>query len=177
MLNRRRIIGVMGSGREEHRELVVPLARWIAEHGFDLLTGAGSGVMKAAAEAFVAVEGRRGISIGVVPGEVSGGTYRPRAGYPNPGIELPVYTHLPLSGEQGREAMSRNHVNVLTAHALVALPGGPGTAAEAVLALHYDKPLILHGPPEAFRKFPPELERTASLERVCDFLLSAARPP
>jgi len=33
MLNKRRIIGVMGSGQEEHRELVVPLARWIAEHG------------------------------------------------------------------------------------------------------------------------------------------------
>lgn len=175
MFNKRKVIGVMGSGQQEHRELVVPLARWIAEHGFDLLTGAGSGVMRAAAEAFIAVEGRRGISIGIVPGEVVEGDYRPRTGYPNPGIELPVYTHLPLSGEQGRDPMSRNHINVLTAHALVALPGGPGTASEATLALLYDKPLILYGPPDAFRRFPAGLERTPSLERVCDFLLSVAR--
>jgi hypothetical protein len=59
MLQRRKIIGVMGSGREEYREWVVPLARWIAEHGYDLLTGAGEGVMRVAAEAFIAVpEGR-----------------------------------------------------------------------------------------------------------------------
>lgn len=175
MLNKRKIIGVMGSGREEHRELVVPLARWIAEHGFDLLTGAGSGVMRAAAEAFVAVEGRKGISIGVIPGDVVEGQYRPRSGYPNAGIELPIYTHLPLSGEQGRDAMSRNHINVLSAHALVVLPGGQGTASEAILGLLYDKPLILYGPPESFRKFPAGLERTPSLERVCDFLLSQVR--
>lgn len=175
MFNKRKIIGVMGSGREEHRELVVPLARWIAEHGFDLLTGAGSGVMRAAAEAFVAVEGRKGISIGIVPGEVVEGHYRPRSGYPNAGIELQILTHLPLSGEQGREAMSRNHINVLSAHALVVLPGGQGTASEAILGLLYDKPLILYGPPESFRRFPAGLERTPSLERVCDFLLAHVR--
>jgi predicted Rossmann-fold nucleotide-binding protein len=175
MLNMRKIIGVMGSGIEEHRDWVVPLARWIAEAGYDLLTGAGSGVMRAAAEAFVAVEGRRGISLGVVPGEVLEGDYRPRSGYPNPGIELPIYTHLPLSGEQGRDTLSRNHINVLTSHALVALPGGPGTASEAMLALLYDKPLILYGPSESFRRFPAGLERTASLERVCDFLIASVR--
>lgn len=175
MLNKRRIIGVMGSGKEEHRELVVPLSRWIAEHGFDLLTGAGSGVMRAAAEAFVAVEGRKGISIGIIPGEVVEGSYRPRAGYPNAGIELQIFTHLPLSGEQGREAMSRNHINVLSAHALVVLPGGQGTASEAILGLHYDKPLILYGPSESFRRFPSGLERTDSLERVCDFLMDTVR--
>lgn len=175
MLNKRKVIGVMGSGQEEHRELVVPLARWIAEHGYDLLTGAGSGVMRAAAEAFVAVEGRRGISIGVVPGDVVEGHYQPRLGYPNAGIELPVFTHLPLSGVQGREPMSRNHINILSSHALVSLPGGPGTVSEATLALMYERPLILYGPPEAFRKFPSGLERTPSLERVCDFLLDVTR--
>ena len=39
------MIGVMGSSREEHAELAVPLGRWIAEQGFDLLTGGGGGVM------------------------------------------------------------------------------------------------------------------------------------
>ncbi|QRN96563.1 LOG family protein [Archangium violaceum] len=173
MPGRREIIGVLGSGTEEHRAWVEPLARWIAERGFHLLTGAGGGVMRAAAEAFVAVEGREGLSLGIVPGSVEDGTWRPKPGYPNPAVELPILTHLPLSGERGTEPMSRNHLNVLTAHALVALPGGSGTVSEVVLALRYGKPLILFGPREAFRDFPPEVERTESLERVLDFLTSA----
>ncbi|WP_141324331.1 molybdenum cofactor carrier protein [Myxococcus sp. AB025B] len=181
MRKERRIIGVFGSGRQEHLERVIPLARWIAEAGFDLLTGAGSGVMRAAADAFVQVVGRRGISIGIVPGTVKDGEYVPRQGYPNPGVELAIYTHLPLSGEQGTDPLSRNHINVLTPHALVALPGGAGTAAEAVLCLRYGKPIILFGSPEEFRRFPSGLERTDSLERVAEFLRAAvlepARPP
>ncbi|RKH93162.1 molybdenum cofactor carrier protein, partial [Corallococcus sp. AB030] len=56
MRRHRRIIGVFGSGAHSHDEWVVPLARWIAEAGFDLLTGAGGGVMSVAAGAFVQVE-------------------------------------------------------------------------------------------------------------------------
>ncbi|WP_224249569.1 SLOG cluster 4 domain-containing protein [Hyalangium gracile] len=175
MLQRRKVIGVMGSGRDEYREWVIPLARWIAEHGYDLLTGAGEGVMRVAAEAFVAVPGRRGVSIGIVPGELVDGVYKPRPGYPNPSVELPVFTHLPLSGNQGQEVMSRNHLNVLTAHAIVVLPGGPGTASEAALAVRYRKPTLLFGPEREFRRFPELLERTESLERVCDWLLGTVR--
>jgi predicted Rossmann-fold nucleotide-binding protein len=175
MLQRRRIIGVMGSGTEEHREWVVPLARWIAEHGFDLVTGAGQGVMSVAAEAFVAVTGRRGLSVGIVPGEVVDGVYRPKSGYPNGNIELPVFTHLPLSGERGKESMSRNHLNVLTAQALVVLPGQSGTVSEAELAVRYRKPAMLFGPVRAFHRFPEQLERTDSLERVCEWLLETVR--
>ncbi len=175
MLQRRKVIGVMGSGTEEYREWVVPLARWLAEHGYDLLTGAGAGVMRVAAEAFVAVPGRRGVSIGIIPGEVVDGVYRPKTGYPNPSVELPVFTHLPLSGEQGRETMSRNHLNVLSSHALVLLPGGAGTLAEAELVVRYRKPAILFGPEREFRRFPDQLERTGSLERVCEWLLATVR--
>jgi uncharacterized protein (TIGR00725 family) len=175
MLQRRKVIGVMGSGTDEHRERVVPLARWIAEHGYDLLTGAGEGVMRVAAEAFIAVPGRRGLSIGIIPGEVVDGMYKPRSGYPNPSVELQVFTHLPLRGEQGQEAMSRNHLNVPTAHALVLLPGSAGTASEAALAVRYRKPAILFGPEREFRRFPDSLERTDSLERVCDWLLEKVR--
>jgi predicted Rossmann-fold nucleotide-binding protein len=175
MYTRREVIGVLGSGKEEHRSWVEPLARWIALRGFHLLTGAGGGVMGAAAEAFVAVEGRAGLSLGIVPGAVVDGTWRPKPGYPHAAVELPIHTHLPLSGEQGTEPMSRNHLNVLTARALVALPGGAGTVSEAVLALRYGRPLILFGPREAFHAFPAELERTESLERVCAFLWEAVR--
>jgi predicted Rossmann-fold nucleotide-binding protein len=173
MHTRREIIGVLGSGVEEHRAWVEPLARWIAEQGFHLLTGAGGGVMRAAAEAFVAVEGRLGLSLGIVPGAVVDGEWRPKPGYPNAAVEVPILTHLPLSGEQGTDPMSRNHLNVLTARALVALPGGAGTLSEAVLAVRYRKPLILYGPREAFHAFPAELERTEALERVQDFLRAA----
>jgi predicted Rossmann-fold nucleotide-binding protein len=175
MSTRREIIGVLGSGTEEHRARVEPLARWIAERGFHLLTGAGGGVMRAAAEAFVAVEGRAGLSLGIVPGAVVDGAWSPKPGYPNPAVELPILTHLPLSGAKGTEPMSRNHLNVLTAQALVALPGGMGTVSEVVLARRYGKPVILFGPREAFRDFPPEVERTEALERVLDFLISTLR--
>lgn len=175
MYQRRRVIGVMGSGTAAHRERVVPLARWIAEHGYDLLTGAGHGVMRAAAEAFVAVAGRTGISIGIVPGKVTARGYRPRPGYPNPGIELPLFTHLPLGGKQGQALSSRNHLNVLSAQALVVLPGGEGTRAEAVLAERYRRPTILFGEAREFRRFPEGFERAPSLERVCDWLLGVMR--
>jgi predicted Rossmann-fold nucleotide-binding protein len=169
----RRVVGVLGSGREPHEALAAPLARWIAQQGYDLLTGAGGGVMRAAAEAFVAVPGRKGSSVGVVPGTLDAAGHHPKPGYPNAAIELAIHTHLPLSGEQGTSPWSRNHLNVLTAHALVALPGGKGTASEAELARRYGKPLILFGPPEAFAHFPPELERTEALERVCTFVVEA----
>jgi predicted Rossmann-fold nucleotide-binding protein len=175
MFQKRKLIGVMGSGTEEYRDWVVPLARWIAESGYDLLTGAGQGVMKAAAEAFVAVPGRRGLSVGIVPGEVVDGVYRPKAGYPNGNIELPIFTHLPLSGERGKDPMSRNHLNVLSAQALVVLPGEAGTLSEAELALRYRKPVLLFGPSRALHRFPEQLERTDSLERVCEWLLETVR--
>ncbi|HEX8436590.1 molybdenum cofactor carrier protein [Archangium sp.] len=176
MRTRREVIGLLGSGTEEHRALVEPLARWLARQGFHLLTGAGGGVMRAAAEAFVAVEERAGLSLGIVPGTVGEEGWRPKPGYPNEAVEVPILTHLPLSGARGTEPMSRNHLNVLTARALVALPGGAGTVSEAVLALRYGKPLILFGPREAFHAFPAELERTEALERVCAFLLAAPHP-
>ncbi len=163
-------MGVLGSGREEHRELAEPLGRWIAEQGHDLLTGAGGGVMRAAAAAFVSVPDRRGVSIGVVPGSVDEAGHHPKPGYPNPAIELAIYTHLPLGGERGASPWSRNHVNVLTAHALVALPGGAGTASEVELACRYGRPLILFGPEDAFAAHPGMLPRTCELRVVCGFL-------
>jgi predicted Rossmann-fold nucleotide-binding protein len=92
-------------------------------------------------------------------------------------VELAIYTHLPLSGEQGTDPLSRNHINVLTPHALVVLPGSAGTASEASLALRYGKPVILYGPPESFRRFHSDLERTDSLERVAEFIRESVREP
>jgi predicted Rossmann-fold nucleotide-binding protein len=38
--------------------------------------------------------------------------------------------------------MSRNHINVLSADVLIALPGGEGTASELALARRYGRPAI-----------------------------------
>lgn len=138
---RRLIIGVMGSGVDRHDALAAPLGRWIARRGYHLLTGGGGGVMAAVSEAFASVTERQGLVIGVLKG-FPGDDGRVVSATPNPWVEVPIRTHLPLSGAQGTDALSRNHVNVLTADVLVVLPGGEGTRSEAELAVRYAKPVV-----------------------------------
>lgn len=135
------IVAVIGSGSEAHEDRAAPLGRWLAGQGVHLLTGGGSGVMAAVSRAFASVEGRRGLVLGVLP-SVEGDPTTPKPGYPNPWVEVPIRTHLPLSGTRGTDPMSRNHVIVLTADVVVALPGGPGTASEAALAVRYGTPIV-----------------------------------
>jgi uncharacterized protein (TIGR00725 family) len=131
------MIGVMGSSREEHAESAVPLGRWIAEQGFDLLTGGGGGVMTAVCRGFRQVPNRAGVAVGILPAG-------PPAGYPNPYVDIVIQTHLPKRGEEGADERSRNHINVLSADVLIALPGGPGTRSEVELAARYRRPLIAY---------------------------------
>lgn len=143
MAGRLPVVGVMGSGSVPCAELAVPLGRLIAETGAHLLTGGGSGVMAAVAEAFVSVERRRGLSLGVLPGDWEHGQAPP--GYPNPFVEIVVRTHLPGRGVDGGGRESRNAINVLSADRLVILPGGAGTRSEAALAVRYGRPAISWG--------------------------------
>jgi len=136
------VVGVLGSGRERHESLALPLGRMLGELGCHLLTGGGGGVMEAVAEGFVAVEGRKGVSIGVLPGRLARAECEAPEGYPNPFVELAIRTHLPARGTEGETLESRNYLNVLTAWALVFLPGGEGTAAEARLARRFGAPAI-----------------------------------
>jgi predicted Rossmann-fold nucleotide-binding protein len=169
---RRIVIGVMGSGTAEHPDLAAPLGRWIAEEGFDLLTGGGGGVMEAVARAFTAVEPRRGVSIGVVPGRVdANGRYQARPGYPGPDVELVIRTHLPLSGEEGTDPMSRNHINVLSSDVIVALPGGSGTRSEILLAAQYGCPVIAYaGQDEPPDDLPGGVPVARTLDEVIAFV-------
>lgn len=98
--------------------------------------------MAAVSRAFHDVRPRRGLVIGVLPGHAAGGAPQPPPGYPNPWVELAIRTHLPLSGERGTEPQSRNHLNVLSADVVVALPGSRGTASEVALALGYGRRVI-----------------------------------
>jgi uncharacterized protein (TIGR00725 family) len=148
---RRRVIGVMGSGSEAHAELCRPLGLFLARAGCHLLTGGGGGAMREVARWFCSVP-HGGLSIGVLPWEKG-------PGYPNEFVEFPVRTHLPLSGTRGKEPLSRNHINVLTADFLVVLPGGAGTEAEAELAREYGKAFVRFARDEEWGEVEAALER------------------
>ena len=132
----------MGSGREPHTERARRVGEWIARAGYHLLTGGGAGVMAAVTEAFVGVEERRGLAIGILPAAAGGSAGAARPGYPNPWVEIAVRTHLHEVGAHGAGPASRNHLNVLTSDVVIVLPGSAGTASEARLAERYGRPCI-----------------------------------
>lgn len=152
---RRQVVGVIGSGRTADPACEA-IGRLIASLGCDLLTGGGRGVMEVVSRAFAETTPRRGLVIGIVPGHVrpmEAVEWRDRTpvefdlprGYPNDWVEIAIYTHLPDSGDEGTLRSSRNHINVLTSDAIVALPGREGTHAEMWLAIKYGVPVIALG--------------------------------
>jgi len=143
MTKRLPVVGVLGSGDAEHADKAASLGRWLGTLPVHLLTGGGRGVMTAVARAFAAVPGRAGLVVGIIPCS-SDDPAVPKPGYPNPFVELAIKTHLPLSGPDGTDTLSRNHLNVLTSDVLVALPGGAGTASEVALAVRYRRPVAAY---------------------------------
>ena len=169
----RHTVGVMGSGTETHEALAQPVGDLLADLGVNLLTGGGAGVMTAVSRAFVQHPRARGICIGVIPCEDEAHRSAPRRGYPNAYVELPIFTHLPYSGREGTHDLSRNHINVLSCSAIVALPGGDGTASEVSLAVRYRRPVIVFSTDSTLvAHFPVSAERTSRLDRVRDFVLA-----
>ena len=147
----RTIVGVMGSGKDEYEQITFPLGKWLGEHGYNLLTGGGQGVMAAVSKAFASVSKRKGIIIGIIPADrlyegVNRKNFRVKSGYPNIWVDIPIFTHLPLSGVHGKENLSRNHINILTSDVIIALPGGEGTRSEIELSLEYQKSLLIFDP-------------------------------
>jgi len=175
---RRPIAAVIGSGRSADA-CCTEIGHLIATLGFDLLTGGGRGVMEAVSRAFFETSPRLGLVIGVVPARVHGldqienrtaadVVYEPPQGYPNEWVEIAIYTHLPDSGEQGALRSSRNHINVLSADAIVALPGREGTDSEVWLARQYGVPVIAYGDHQSG---PPHgIALATSLDQVREFL-------
>lgn len=177
MIKKRTSIAVIGSGSEPHSDLSAPLGRALAEEGYDLINGGGGGVMHETARAFAAVEKRKGIVIGVLPASHpcdapdKRENYASPPGYPNAFTELAIRTHLPLSGAKGKDTASRNHIIVLTADFIVALPGSEGTRSEIELALEYGKPLVLLSPNGQWQEY---AGRAALVETV-DQAVAAVR--
>lgn len=173
------IVGVMGSGKEEWLDLAEPLGRWIADQGFDLLTGAGRGVMLSTARAFSGTAHRRGRSIGIMPSEPHPEHgFAPLDGYPNPYVDLPVLTPLPRKVPGTPDGtLNRNYVNVLTSDVVVALPGSQGTLDEIRLAARFGKPLVCVGPRDAFAAVPPGVRVVPVLAEVFEFVLQQLAAP
>ena len=167
-------VGVIGSGSDEHDDLARELGALLASLGVNLLTGGGGGVMTSVSRAYTRVPRASGICIGIIPCRNESERSIPKDGYPNAFVELPIYTHLPFSGEQGEDDLSRNHINILTCAAIVALPGSFGTAAEISLALRYAKPLIAFSrDPRLTATLPPAVPRANAINIVEQFLREA----
>ena len=145
------IVGVVGSHADAHAERAAAIGRWLAGQNVHLLTGGGPGVMQAVSKAFVEAPGRKGLVIGIIPCAAENSP-NPKMGYPNDWVEIPIFTHLHLSGEQGVQPLSRNHIVALSSAVIIAMPGGTGTASEVRLALKYRRPVI------AYLKKPAEIE-------------------
>ncbi|MED5376552.1 MAG: hypothetical protein VYC24_00585 [Acidobacteriota bacterium] len=166
------IVAVIGSGVDDHDDLAQPLGQWLAGQDVHLLTGGGSGVMEAVSRSFHSAPDRRGLVIGVLPGEAG----RSPEGYPNPWVEIPIATHLPFSGEQGTEVRSRNHINVLSADAIIVLPGGAGTASEVDLAIKYRKPLAAFAiEPGDLSKLPPDVSVYQTIDEIKAFVTASLK--
>jgi len=167
MLRKLPIVGVFGAGTSvaaDRMRFAQSIGAMVAGLGGHLLTGAGYGVMAAVAEGFVAVAGRPGSSIGIVPRDPDGPFDQPNRDpkgrrYPNPFVEIAIHTPLPPHVRDWRAAPARNHINVLTADAIIALPGGIGTENELDMAAEYrgergrpraERRTILVGPADEF---------------------------
>ncbi len=164
------IVGVMGSHEQDWEEYADPVGDLLARRGFNLLTGAGGGVMTTVARSFTMVKDRKGVAIGILPAVDYKGQNLDTAAYPNPYIEIPMITPLSAKAQSDVMPFSRNLVNVMTSKALIILPGSHGTRNEVSLALHYNKPIILFGPDSAFDDFPEEPLRADDITHVGLFL-------
>nr|ADC36055.1 Rossmann fold nucleotide-binding protein-like protein [uncultured bacterium 213] len=177
--HRRRVVTVVGSGRTAD-PCCAEVGRTIATLGYDLLTGGGRGVMEAVSRAFFETTPRRGLVIGVIPALVeplarlewrqpTAVEYDVPRGYPNEWVELAIYTHLPDSGPEGTLRSSRNHINVLSADVMIALPGREGTAAEIWLATQYGVPIVAYG--DHHEEVAQGVRRATSIDDVSGFLV------
>lgn len=170
MIDRKPIIGVMGSHEKEWEEYADPVGDLLARKGYNLLTGAGGGVMTCVARSFTMVEDRKGVAIGILPAVDYKGQNLDKEEYPNPFIEIPMITPLSMKAQSDAMPFSRNLTNVMTSQALIILPGSHGTRNEVSLALMYNKPMVMFGPDGAFDKFPEDPLRADDITHVERFL-------
>ncbi|NBX66441.1 MAG: DNA-binding protein [Proteobacteria bacterium] len=171
MLEKLAIVGVMGSGTEAHETLATEIGEALATLPVHLLTGGGAGVMTSVCKAFTNIPNRKGRTIGIIPTEKQpDGTFASKPGYPNPYIEIPIFTPLGTYAGEGTDIISRNFINIMTANAVVALPGSGGTQNEINLAVKYNKPICLYGEGAFPPDFRPQLLRFSGKDQVMQWI-------
>ena len=172
------IVGVLGSGSSAHANQSMVLGQWLATQSVHLLTGGGGGVMQAVSKAFAESEDRVGMVIAVVPGEYDrlAQVYVSSPHYPNPWVEIPIYTHLSSTGVLGTSEWSRNHINVLSSNVIVLLPGKAGTSSEAKLVVHYGKPAVAWlENRDQIEDLHPDISVVSTIQEVQEFVLGEIR--
>lgn len=122
--------------------------------------------MEAVSRAFCSVEDRHGCALGILP----------EGSPPNPFVEIPIFTQLSAMNDPSHPEWrwSRNHINIRTSNAVIALPGGAGTASELELATAgpHQRPCL------AFLGTHGEIARTRRLDDTVALLTEAgARVP
>jgi len=124
MINKRKIIAVIGGGQPSPQEvkLAEEVGRELAKQGVILVCGGLSGVMESACKG---AQSEGGVTIGILPGES-----RQAA---NPYVQIPVITGI---GE------ARNILVVKSAQAVIAIGGSYGTLSEIGHALRSGIPVI-----------------------------------
>ena len=155
------IVGIMGSHAEEPRirEQARLLGEAIARRGHVLLTGGGTGLMRAASEG---AQAAGGLVIGILPND----RQRPMDGYPNEFVDIAIFTGM---------YEGRNVINAKTPHCLIALAGGAGTLSEIALALRAGTPVIALHAPEVSLTGSEGIIRVATVDealRVMDRILA-----
>ena len=122
-LRKRPRIAVCGAGTCD--DIVYEQARRVgqllAEAGAILLCGGRGGVMAAACQG---AQEAGGLTVGIMPGGLEDA---------NPYVDLPILTGM---------GQARNVVLVLSAQAIIAIAGGPGTLSEIALALKSGRPVV-----------------------------------
>ncbi len=113
--------------------------------------------MEAVSRGFCQTPEREGLCLGVLPCRDED-QWTPPPGYPNPYVEIPIQTHLWLSGTQGEHIASRNPINVLSSDAVIVLHGQAGTISEARLAQRAGRPIALFLPPQLLVKAKEQIE-------------------
>jgi hypothetical protein len=130
MLRRLPIVAVFGQGTpidDNLARLAREAGALVARLPAHLLTGGGYGVMEAASEGFVAVPERAGFCIGIISCRSTGPFDQPHRDndgrpYPNRFVEISIMTPLPPRVSDWRTTPGRNHVNVLSADAIIHCP-------------------------------------------------------
>lgn len=118
------LVAVCGAGAadEELAQTARDVGRLLAESGAVLICGGLGGIMEAAAQG---AKFAHGVTIGLLPGN--------RSQDANPFIDFALATGL---------SHARNALITRAAHAIIALPGGPGTLSEVALGLKMGRTVV-----------------------------------